>query len=284
MLSVGLHVNENKDKGYVFASKIYEALKKAGVAVYADKKTAEKLSIEKILDYSKIDTVFILGGDGTILRVAADCALHNVKIIGINLGRLGFLTEAELPDIDAAVSNVISGEYYTEKRMMLLSEVHSDNKPPVLSAYALNDAVITKKNRSRLINIELKVNNHLADKFDGDGIILSTPTGSTGYSLSAGGPIICPKLECILSTPICAHTLYSRSIILRSDDIAEIRPHAGKDGAILSLDGQELYLLADGDSVKVTKSKYYAEFIRFKKRYFYSLLRSKFVKWHESKD
>jgi NAD+ kinase len=284
MISIGLLVNRKKDKDYEYAAEIYEALKNAGANVYADDMTAKTLGIKNVLDYSKISAVFILGGDGTILRAAAQCAANNVKIMSVNLGRMGFLTEAEIPDIQDAVECVIAGRYSIEKRLMLHVQAVSAKGDVLADAHALNDAVITKKNLSRLIDIGLYVNGQLADEFDGDGIILSTPTGSTAYSLSAGGPIVCPKLDCMIATPICAHTLYSRSIILKCSDIVLVKQRAHGEGAVLSLDGRETCFLNGGDSVRVTQSGLYTEFIRIKERPFYSLLRNKLAIWNESKD
>ena len=223
MISAGILVNRKKDKNHEYAAKLFDVLKKTGVDVYADEETMAVLGIDKALDLSKIEFLFILGGDGTILRAAANCALNKVKIIGINLGNLGFLTETEAPDIETAVTRIISGRYNIEQRMMLNVEVFNENGDALLNAIALNDAVITKKNPSRLIRVEMNVNGQLADDFGGDGIILCTPTGSTAYSLSAGGPIISPTLECMVATPICAHTLYSRSIVFNSGDIIDIK-------------------------------------------------------------
>ena len=284
MISVGILVNRKKDKHHEYAARLYDVLKNTGMRVLADAETAGVLGIPELLDYAKIELLFILGGDGTILRAASDCALNHVKIIGINLGRLGFLTETKMPQIETAVKNIVTGNYYTEKRMMLNVEVLDSNNKVNMQAIALNDAVITKKNLSRLIDIEISINAQLADDFGGDGIIVSTPTGSTGYSLSAGGPIICPTLDCIVATPICAHTLYSRSIVFNAGDTVTINQRSGGQGAFLSLDGREFTALQAGDFVKVTKSQYYTEFIRFRKRYFYSLLRSKFVMWNKAKD
>lgn len=284
MISAGILVNRKKDKNHEYAARLFDVLKKTGVDVYADKETMIVLGIKKALDLSKIEFLFILGGDGTILRAATNCALNNVKIIGINLGNLGFLTETEVPDIETAVKRIISGNYNIEQRMMLNVEVFNKNGDVLLSAIALNDAVITKKNLSRLIHIEISVNGQLADDFGGDGIIISTPTGSTAYSLSAGGPIISPNLDCMVATPICAHTLYSRSIVFNSGDIVEIKQRSGHEGAFLSFDGREVAALQTGDYVRVTKSDHFTEFVRFRDRYFYLLLRSKFVLWNQGKE
>jgi NAD+ kinase len=284
MISVGILVNRKKDKNHEYAARLFNVLKNAGVQVFADNETAAVLGIQDVLDYTQIGILFVLGGDGTILRAASSCALNHVKIIGINLGRLGFLTETNIPDIETAVKNVVSGEFYTEQRMMLNVEVLDKDNHILMKAIALNDAVVTKKNPSRLIDIEISVNGQLADEFGGDGVIISTPTGSTGYSLSAGGPIICPALDCMVATPVCAHTLYSRSIIFSADDVVRVQQKCGELGAFLSLDGRECMPLHPDHYVRVTKSQYHTEFIRFRKRYFYSLLRSKFVVWNKGKD
>ncbi len=143
---------------------------------------------------------------------------------------------------------------------------------------ALNDIALVKKDMARMINIELIINGALADKMPCDGMLIATPTGSTAYSLSAGGPIVSPKLKCILATPLNAHTLHSKPIIVSPDDIITLKPTV-RSGALLTSDGVVAREIYSGEVVKITKSKYIANFIRFQEDYFYPLLRSKFLNW-----
>ena len=149
---------------------------------------------------------------------------------------------------------------------------------PRLEGDALNDVVVLKKATARMINVELSVNGALADKAACDGMLVATPTGSTSYSLSAGGPIVSPRVACMIATPICAHSLHSRSIVVSPDDEVVMKPYA-PGGAVLTADGIVRSEFRDGEEVRVSKSKYAARFIRFQKNYFYPLLRSKFISW-----
>jgi NAD+ kinase len=183
----------------------------------------------------------------------------------------------ELSDIEAAVDAMLSGDCRVEERLMLHCIVAQQGRT-VFEANALNDAVLLKKDVSHMIGIELRINGAVADKVACDGMLVATPTGSTGYSLSAGGPIVSPQLECMLATPICPHSLHSRSLVVSPDDEVVMKPLA-PGGAVLTTDGTIQHEMQDGEVVKVSRSAHVARFIRFEENYFYPLLRSKFISW-----
>lgn len=223
---------------------------------------------------SQIDVALTLGGDGTLLSVARNVAPYNIPIIGLNMGHLGFLTEIELSDLYSNLELLKQGYYYIDKRMMLEAHVIR-NKKTISSFLALNDIVITKGLFARLVRLEAFVNNSFVDTYPADGIIISSPTGSTAYSLSAGGPIVNPNMELILLTPICPHTLHSRSIIFSKDDIIKVRLLEEQPKVILTVDGQQGIQLLPGDEVIIRRSKHLTQLLRIKKRSFYDVLRKK---------
>lgn len=224
--------------------------------------------------YNNIDVALTLGGDGTLLCVARHLAPYNIPIVGLNMGHLGFLTEIELSDLYSDLELLKRGCYYIDKRMMLEAQVIRDKK--ILESFlALNDIVITKGLFARLVRLEAFVNSSFIDVYPADGIIVSSPTGSTAYSLSAGGPIVNPNMELILLTPICPHTLYSRSIIFSKDDIIKVKLLEEQPEVILTVDGQQGIKLLPGDEVVVRRSKYLTQLLRIKKRSFYDILRKK---------
>ena len=222
-----------------------------------------------------IDMAITLGGDGTLLNVARKLAPFQVPILGINLGHLGYLTEIELTDLYTDLECLKRKEYFLEHRMMLEASIIRQ-KEMIKKYLALNDVVVSKGPFARLIWIKVSSNDNYLDTYPADGIIISTPTGSTAYSLSAGGPIINPSMELLLLNPICPHSLRSRPIILSKDEIIKIEPDPLEDSdAILTVDGQKGFQLLAGDEVIVKKSKFYTRLIKIKKRYFYDVLRKK---------
>lgn len=223
---------------------------------------------------NKIDVALTLGGDGTLLRVARHVAPFNIPILSINMGHLGFLTEIELSDLYNDLELLKQGSYYIDKRMMLEAQIIR-NKKKLESFLALNDVIITRGFFSRLIRLNTFVNNSFLDTYPGDGLIISSPTGSTAYSLSAGGPIISPNVEIILLTPMCPHTLHSRSIIFSKDDTIKVKLLEEQPKVMLTVDGQQGLQLLPGDEVVIKKANYHTKLLRFKKRSFYDVLRKK---------
>lgn len=220
------------------------------------------------------DIIISLGGDGTLLHAACRAALANKPIMGINMGNLGFLTDVDFLHAESALKAIKENRYSKEKRMLLSGTVIRDQeKHP--SFVALNDIGIMKELVSRIIHLKARVNNHDINTYSGDGLLVSSPTGSTAYSLSAGGPIVNPSLECLLLTPICPHSLNARSIITNSNDIIEIEVMSQDRNITLTADGRAEAILHAGDKVLVKKSDIYVELIRTKEQNFFKLLHEK---------
>ncbi|MFZ5596597.1 MAG: NAD(+)/NADH kinase [Bacillota bacterium] len=221
-----------------------------------------------------INCLLVFGGDGTILNSARMVASSGVPILGINLGHLGFLSEIDIPEINEGLDEIIRGEYEIEERMMIETAVIRDGMV-MDKALGLNDAVITKGAFARLITLRVTVNGEYVGTYPADGIIVATPTGSTAYSLSAGGPVVTPDLDLMLITPICPHTLWTRPMVISSGCIVEVEPLSQRGEIMLTIDGQHGLTLVRGDIVKITGSPLKVKFIRLKKRSFFDVLKQK---------
>lgn len=276
MKNVGIYANPCKDANLEGAKLVAQRLRACDIRVSFDEGALPD-GENDIIDYANIDCLFVLGGDGTLLKAALTSSMFGVRILGINLGRLGFLTEVELGDIDEAIRRISADECYVEERIMLHGSVY-DGDDKQFEVEALNDVAVLKKDVSRMISLELSIGGALADRVACDGMLVSTPTGSTSYSLSAGGPILSPKLKCLLATPICPHSLHSRTLVVSEDDEIIIRPTA-PGGIVLTTDGVQLREIDNGEMVRIKRSRHVARFIRFHENYFYPLLRSKFLNW-----
>lgn len=220
----------------------------------------------------------ILGGDGTIIQVAGELAKKCVPLMGVNMGRLGFLAETDIDDVYPVLDKVMSDENYIEERMMLCGcpEINGEAGSETL---ALNDIVITRYGALRVIDYDVYVNGRLLTTINGDGIVVSTPTGSTGYSMSAGGPIVEPGARVILITPISAHKLNSRPIVLAPDDVVEIKIASDKynDMSMVraTFDGGISYELGKGDSVLIKRADEVTRFIKVSKENFLKVMSRK---------
>lgn len=204
------------------------------------------------------ECILALGGDGTLLRTVRETAEYDIPLLGINLGNLGFLAETSVDGMEDCLRHLVRDEFEIEERMMLDGTVLRKEEK-VWHTHALNDIVVNRTGRMMVLALEVFVNGLLLNRYLADGIILSTPTGSTGYSMSAGGPIVEPRAKLIVMTPICPHTLNTRSIILSSEDNVEIRIGLGRDGkkqqAEVNFDGGMTYALASGDVVRMGRSQ-----------------------------
>ncbi len=227
---------------------------------------------------SKSDIIVVFGGDGTLLSVARLVGNSGVPILGVNLGGLGFITELGRDEVRDNVDMVFSDTCCYEERIMLLADVYRDGKK-VIQNNALNDVVLNKSALARMIEIDIQINSQYVTTFRIDGLIVSTPTGSTGHSLSAGGPILYPTLESFLMTPICPHTLTSRPIVLPDTFVLDASIKNGED-VYLTLDGQEGYPLEVTDIVRIKKADYKTKFLVLHDRDYFQLLRTK-LKWGE---
>ncbi len=228
-------------------------------------------------DLDGVDILMVLGGDGTILMVAAECARRGAKIMGINYGHMGFLAEFEQDKLDEAVDLLCSGGYSTEKRIMLSVEVGGKKY------LALNDFVIQRSTYgnkySNTINISATIDGSLVDNYLSDGLIVSTPTGSTAYSLAAGGSVLTPDINAFILTPLCAHSLHSRPIVY--SDKSELKVYYNKENTSVnvSVDGIVVGEFESFVEARITKSEYYTEFIVSDKVNFFDKLLSKLSKW-----
>jgi NAD+ kinase len=219
------------------------------------------------------ELIVVLGGDGTLLGTARRTA-GRAPLLGINLGHLGFLTEAELPDLYPALEEVLAGRFFIDERLMIEALVIRDGQVRTRHL-ALNEAVVGKGPFARLIDIQAMVDGLEVANYPSDGLIIATPTGSTAYSLSAGGPVVHPNLGVLLLTPICPHTLYARAVTVSADSEVRVRFSAAEREAMLSLDGQEAVSLAPGDEILVRRAAVTARLVRRVGWSFYDVLRRK---------
>ena len=223
------------------------------------------------------DIVIAIGGDGTTLNVAKVAALKHKPTLGINAGHLGYLSTIERDEL-YLIDNIVSGQYDIDKRMMLRVKIIDENGNIVSSHHCLNDAVVTRGNIARLIDIKITSEGKIVTQSRADGMIVSTPTGSTAYSMAAGGPVISPDNSCFVITPICPHSLANRSIVYSSDREIEIKiDNDSHSKSYLSLDGSTLIQILPEWKIKITKSKYQAELVDIKHKNFYEILNEKIL-------
>lgn len=223
--------------------------------------------------YDNADYVIVLGGDGTILQRAAQCAKRKIPVLGINLGKIGFMTEIEIEDIENALTKLLNGDFSIEKRMMMKAVVKKGNEVR-FSFHALNDIVVSKSLGEKLVCIELLTDGEAVNRYTADGLIIATPTGSTGYSISAGGPVVDPCMRLYIATPICAHMLSVRSAVLSSDKVMRIKLNSEYGGreAVVTGDGDIQGYIKDCDEVVITESEYDFELIKIGNQSFYDTL------------
>ncbi|MBQ8798963.1 MAG: NAD(+)/NADH kinase [Lachnospiraceae bacterium] len=234
---------------------------------------SEQTSYETVLQ-DDMECAVVLGGDGTLIHVARKLAEKKIPVFGINMGNLGFLTHADSGKAKDALESLVAGEYCVEERMMLEASVDGQ-----VFGTALNDVVITRNGFSRIIRVSIFVNGKPVCNSKGDGVIVATPTGSTGYSLSAGGPVVAPTTELFVITPICPHSLTARSIVLSGEDelhlIVREEKKTQDEEAILTLDGQRAKDLAAEDEIVIRKSDKKAYFIQLNNHSFFDALHRK---------
>lgn len=231
-------------------------------------------------EIGRVDALFVFGGDGTVLRALDLYVTNDIPVLGVNLGRLGFLLETETQELPQALDALARGEYDIERRMMLHVEAQGCGR--TVSAYATNEVSISRGLCQRMIALDVFVGDTLVDHYIADGVVLASPTGSTAYSLSAGGPIVCPDVPCFVLNPICPHTLQSRPIVLsgREDVVMRLNMKEARDGIQLSIDGQAVCQMGNREQVRISRSSHDALLIRFpKERNFFSLLKDKLSQW-----
>ena len=225
--------------------------------------------------YSQCDLVIVIGGDGVMLEAARRATPCGIPILGINMGRIGYMTELEMTEL-SLLDKIFTGEFYLDERAMLRVDIRSSKGQSRFSAYALNEAVIAKGATARIIDLELSDNGRLVSEYRADGIVVATPTGSTAYSLSAGGPIVDPALSCFCVTPICPHSLIARPLVFPDTAKLEIKNICIREKLLhLTVDGKATFDLYFGDTVVITKATINTKLLRIKDEDFYSKIRMK---------
>ena len=268
-MHLGIYTNKTKDEKLTIADNLSCISKKLGFDCEI---------IEDINLVSKCDILVVIGGDGTILNVCESAAKANVPILSVNNGRLGFLSEVELFEFEDALKNILNKEYEIEKRMMIQTTLGDE------SYHCLNEVLVARSNRNSIAQMDVYSDNVYIDTYEGDGVIVSTPTGSTGYSLSSGGPILSPKINALVLTPLCVHSLHNRSIVLNENESIEIVVKSRDNQNSVYIDGREVATNgSQGTKLTVNKSNLSVNFIKINKGNFYDKLSKKLVQWNNLK-
>jgi NAD+ kinase len=280
---VGLLVHTDKPDALRFTREAVEWLSQHGLQVLLEPEIARALDMpEYQCDESALcqsDLLIALGGDGTILRASHLAAPRAIPILGVHLGRFGFIAQVKPQDLRAAIARVQAGEYTIEKRLMVRAIAYREGEP-ICDALALNEVVVTKGAVARMITLQTYVNDTFLATYSADGLVVSTPTGSTAYSLSAGGAIVDPACEVLLLTPICAHTLSARPLILPAEKQVKVVVTADNGEFHLQADGGEAVSLLSGDAVRVFRAQERTHLIVFDPDEFYTKLRDRLL-WGE---
>lgn len=280
MKKIGVITNRDKDIDLKYTRRLVESIfKYNGEAILTQDISNDILSsdanrnVEEVIDESEI--IICLGGDGTFLKAARKAYLKDKPILGINLGSLGFLTEVDKQDIDNAVKCLINNNYEVEERMMLDTAVIREGNV-IATDVAFNDVVISRGAISRILHVKAYMNDTLVDLFPGDGLIVSSPSGSTAYSLAAGGPIVEPDIDLIILTPINPHILFSRSCVTTGDRVIKAVIHEERcHDAMVTIDGQQGYEIKGADIIEIKRSSSRVKIIRINERDFFNVLRTK---------
>ena len=283
MKKFALLTNYSKDKRLVYTRMIKTYITENGGSYWIPRYISEPdKDGDQRYDFSDmpedIECVLVLGGDGTLLQADRELLQRHIPLLGINLGTLGFLTSAEKSELPKCLDSVLDDSCSIDERMMLEGVAYHGSEKIQMNI-ALNDVIIARAGFSRLVELKIYVNGELLSIYNADGIIVSTPTGSTGYSLSAGGPIIFPQTDVIVITPICPHSLQARSLVVSGEDriMIEIgrRRKTQKEEAMVTFDGRSAQELETGDRIEIYKAQETTQLIRLKGRSFYQVLQNK---------
>ena len=287
MKKVALQTNFNIYEKANCAVSVIDHLQKLGCEIYVAVQNRERVQRLvrnrrglRFVPYSAlcrgVDLLVVLGGDGSILEGTRLASPEGVPVVGVNLGRLGYMAEIEMDELNL-LDRIIRGNYQVDERSMLKVEIlRGDSKEPAAVAYALNDAVITNGSVARLVDLELYEGGTVLSTYRADGLIFATPTGSTAYSMSAGGPIIDPRQRCICVTPICPHSLTARPLIFPDDAVLVAKNICEREKMLyLTVDGKANFELRRGDCVRVVRAERTTKLLRVKERSFYMTLRQK---------
>lgn len=280
-MKISIFPNFNNDGVLQTCEEICKELDKLGVEYSVAKcnESDETGTLPLFFDTNELiencDIVIVVGGDGTTLNVAKAASLHNKLTLGINAGRLGFMSGLERDEL-SLLNRLVSGEYEVEERMMINARLMSEKGTQ--DFICLNDAVITRGDLARLIDVTVKSDGRVITKNRADGMIIATPTGSTAYSMAAGGPVVSPDNSCFVVTPICPHSLVNRSIVFSSDKELEITVENDKNNtSYLSIDGEKSVTVTKNSKIIISKSEYVAKLIKIKPDSFYEILNKKLL-------
>jgi NAD+ kinase len=257
MKNLGMIINTHKSEAIEMARRLFRWCKDAGVSLLLPPHEASVLAAEGVSDdewLKTVDVAIVVGGDGTFLRASRYILKAGIPLYGINLGHLGFLASGKPEEAERDLERIVSGEYELIERPLLYCTLFHDGNP-LHKIYALNDVVLTKNAIARLLHIEVRFNDKFFGILPADGIIISSPTGSTAYALSAGGPILPPHMPSMLLVPICAHTLYSRPLLAAAEDTITLIPRGGARDITLTQDGQLAYEVLPGERIDISLSK-----------------------------
>lgn len=279
MQKFGLVVNLNKKEVQRLVGQIAHWLEERGREVMIKEDTARSIGLPRLgvpqeQLFGQSECVIVFGGDGTMLWTARKVAKAGTPLVGINMGHLGFLTEIDVPEALADLDRILDGQYHVEERMMLEVSVYRDGSL-VENSVGLNDAVISKGAIARLIHLETYVDDCFVNIYHGDGLIIASPTGSTAYSLSAGGPLVSPDHDLLLLTPICPHSLWARPVVIAPDSRIKVALLSDGGAVTLTMDGQYLFSLRQHDEILIRRAPQKAKFLRITGRNFFEVLRKK---------
>ncbi len=280
-MKIGIFPNEGKKDSVNILAKMVSYFQKRKVEIFLPPHLASEYggkpfqfsNIENLQE--SLDLAISIGGDGTLLGISRELAPHGIPVCGVNLGTLGFLTDIEINELEERLGNIISGQYVIEHRLMLAAYIKQQGMRKLLG-YALNDVVV-KANNLNMVGLELKLNSYKIADYRADGLIVASPTGSTAYSLSAGGPIVNPEAQVILLTPICPHTFYVRPIVINGTEEVLIRIKDTLHENFLTLDGAVNYSVKAEDVIYIKKAPFSAQIVRFTDRNYYQVLVKKLL-------
>lgn len=279
MKKVGIIVNKLKDKNLNLTKRIVKHLEDRGSIILLVHEIAQEiekvhLGIHEYDLYLEADFVIVLGGDGTILGTSRQIGFAQTPILGVNMGHLGFITEVETEDVFNALDKILIDNFKIENRLMLEATIIQKDTA-IANFYCLNEIGITKGALARMVTLKTFINDNYFGTYNADGLLISTPTGSTAYSLSAGGPIVVPYLKVVMITPICPHTLNSRTLVISEKEEIKIEVLNNNKDVYLTADGQENYQIGLIDTIIIKRAKFDARFIKVSDRSFYDVLNKK---------
>jgi NAD+ kinase len=284
--TVGVVVKPNHAEAWQTACELSEWLEKRNVALVGKPFSLNQAAVGATCDIETVDEekfaaeadlIVVLGGDGTMISTARLIGDHDALVLGINYGSLGYLTEFRIEEMFSALESVLAGDFMVDSRVMLTAE-HSRGDETLARGRVLNDVVINKAALARIIEIEVDLNGQFVNSFRADGLIVSTPTGSTAYNLSAGGPIIFPSMNAVVITPICPFTLTNRPIVVPDTAAIELCLLSDSEDVILTLDGQTGYTIRAQDRVRIRKSNTTFNLVEPPNRNYFDVLRNT-LKW-----